>query len=965
MHLDHPFAQLKVAKLLKTYKRCTFAVESLDKSSLPKHIDAIFGEGNLAQLRTWSETSRQKGSLVRRVIAERAEHHQQFYAGGDWGHCLFVETLKEERLLLERFPRALDRQAYKITLANSAASWILITPAAPSFVCDDEASPFAPTAQLTRPPPSSVVSSSLRHRRLLLPSKTSLRLCLNPPSSTPSPPVALSKIQSKAARRKAARQNSTSTSGNPVPTSPSSDDTFFAVAVPPFSASPAELLSRVRAYLEPPSDLPSSVKLQTWRTFLANLFRHVVLRIPALATLTFAGAGAVNGAEGDTFRMKSVEAFLDSLEERIEASEASTAEAGNSEVEKLWRSLKFAKSSLSEKGRIRPRERSNLTACSVSGFSPMGWPTYAARHSTSPATKTRASSYSAGESGGPPTPGVIARSVGPPLSLQSWRKIKRVESKEKRVKGKGGRRKKTVYVEEWERAWMYVKLPHDEPRSQLLLDALSSLPSRSAIWRARPPAMRLRTGFPRSKKVARAESLVQYGRAMDHLDSLPARQDPFSLLRSSPPETHFHAAPYSDSIDCPTPRRTRPRRTTRGPRSPRASHRRSLPRRGAKRSSSWRQGAGGGGQEGRDETAKLVDCLEVPSSLATVSPSVQPWYKLSAFLSHFYSDLHNLLTEERIYLPAIFPDPIPTLSSFIQTTLEGLTPSFPHRLTSIADAYGPGVLPEVILAFKATEEFAVKVERIFAKLEPPLQQPFSPSPSPIPTPPRPGHSPSSPSLSSGLSPTPNKRRFSKRRSLSRRLSARSISFAAGTSPDFESTSPDFDSENGEDEGGEGGAAYVRRWETALFEPFLDWQVKYPELERQFLIAEQRAQATVAQLTGGVGSAEEEQERVLEGLEYPTEDWSTFQFGLKLFDTCRARSERWASFEFKARMTVLAHSIREAREHPTTYTISGTAKGQMLLLRQSTLNSAELPSLLDPLEKRPRAPRLGCTPLRPH
>ncbi|GAA5935975.1 hypothetical protein JCM1841_006588 [Sporobolomyces salmonicolor] len=266
MHVDHSVHEELQAKLLKTYKRYAFAVESFDNSSLPKHIDAIFGEGNLAQLRTWSETSRQKWSL--------------FYAGGDWGHCLFVETLKEESLLLERFLRALDRQAYKITLANSAASWILTTPAAPSFVCAAK-------------PPSN--------------------FAFKPPSSTPSPPVALSETQRKAARRKVARQNSTSTSGNPVPTSPSSDDTFFAIAVPPSPASPAELLARLRPCLEPPSDLPSSVKLQTWRTFVANLFHHV----------------------DETFRMKSVEAFLDYLEERIEASEASTAEAGNSEVEKL------------------------------------------------------------------------------------------------------------------------------------------------------------------------------------------------------------------------------------------------------------------------------------------------------------------------------------------------------------------------------------------------------------------------------------------------------------------------------------------------------------------------------------------------------------------------------------------------------------------------------------------------------
>ena len=30
---------------------------------------------------------------VGRVIVSREDHHAQFYAGGDWNHCLFVETL--------------------------------------------------------------------------------------------------------------------------------------------------------------------------------------------------------------------------------------------------------------------------------------------------------------------------------------------------------------------------------------------------------------------------------------------------------------------------------------------------------------------------------------------------------------------------------------------------------------------------------------------------------------------------------------------------------------------------------------------------------------------------------------------------------------------------------------------------------------------------------------------------------
>ncbi|KPV72017.1 uncharacterized protein RHOBADRAFT_39753 [Rhodotorula graminis WP1] len=386
--------------------------------------------------------------------------------------------------------------------------------------------------------------------------------------------------------------------------------------------------------------------------------------------------------------------------------------------------------------------------------------------------------------------------------------------------------------------------------------------------------------------------------------------------------------------------------------------------------------------------AKLVDSLEVPpahlsSSSTALSASQQTPHKFSSHLVQFYSDLQTLLAEERTYVPAIFPDPAHTLSSFIETTLEGLSPSVPQRLTAIADFYGPLVLPELIAAFKATEEFAVQVERTFAKLEPApsavapvVASPVSPGAQP-PTSPRHGHSPSTGSVSNG--------------------------------------------------GGLGAhSAQVRPWETALFEPFLDWQVEYAELERRYLGAEvERALsnpseggsgsdkvgakvlldkvqrvfalledavgrnlalthgygakglvdvmndvlvaffderkgdlATAAALSGGGGggagggSVDDEHEMALEGLEFSTDDWSTFQFGLRLLDTCRAMADRLSAFEarVKSRMTVLAHAVREARLDPAGYTAPGTTRGAILLLRQSTLNSVELADLLDPLEK---------------
>ncbi|GAA5930628.1 uncharacterized protein JCM15063_002418 [Sporobolomyces koalae] len=483
--------------------------------------------------------------------------------------------------------------------------------------------------------------------------------------------------------------------------------------------------------------------------------------------------------------------------------------------------------------------------------------------------------------------------------------------------------------------------------------------------------------------------------------------------------------------------------------------------------------------------AQLVDCVdESPSTLAlppvpalpsSTSDSSSTRFapaapqKFSTFLVRFYAELFSLLTEERTYLPAIFPDPIPTLSAFIETTLEGLSPSFPQRLHSITESYGPAVLPELIVAFKATEEFAVQVETIFAKLEPPTQPsvaniPGSPSPTDTPTKTTRSTSISS-NAASPMTPTKH-RRMSKRRSLSKRISARSISYALGSNPEFVVDPDVLDLGDGEDDLG-ASAAVVRAWETALYEPFFDLQVEYPSLERQYLtyeiernivgrnpsdwidptvtsfaatdrtgtpvssssstqtgpkvllervnklfglfedaigrnlgfthgyaarglvsildeqfvgfldhrkedlvqVSRRRVEANQRRRQGGTGSivrneddlglyADDdrnerrgEDDMVLEGLEYSSQDWETFQFGLRLLDACRSMGDKLHAFEGKlrSRMIMLNHSVKQAREHPSMFTIPGTTKGQILLLRQSTLNSVELATMLEGLE----------------
>lgn len=392
--------------------------------------------------------------------------------------------------------------------------------------------------------------------------------------------------------------------------------------------------------------------------------------------------------------------------------------------------------------------------------------------------------------------------------------------------------------------------------------------------------------------------------------------------------------------------------------------------------------------------ANIEDCSDSATLASEVAPR-PPSVRFTTFLAGFYSELHSLLAEERTYVPAIFPDPLPTLSSFVQSTLEGLTPSLPQRLSAIADRHGPYVLPELIQAYRSTEELAISVDRIMAKVGIPAAL---------------AGSPTTPGPPSGT-PAKKTRRSSQRLSISRRHGSRSISFGAGSSPGFMN--------NGEDS--------VRPWETAIFEPFLDWQVEYPDLERRYLEAETirqtggkdimaelvRSQSekgaralwdhTVAvfglmedavgrllALTHGYGAAGlvrvidvqlvaftdkrrlelvaasknktgpeqssrrpmDDDEAAFEGLEYSTEDWGAFQFGLRLLDTCRSMVDKLSTFEGKlrGRLTTLAHTVAEAREDPFNYVVPGTTPGAITLLRQSTLNSAELATLLDALEK---------------
>ncbi|GJN92035.1 hypothetical protein Rhopal_005063-T1 [Rhodotorula paludigena] len=570
------------AKLLKSYKRLTIAFEAHDDSVLPASVDAIFAQQDLPQLRRWSEASRAKWSLARRVIVARAEHHAQFYAGGDWGHCLFVETVRTESARMERFLRALDRQAYAVTLAQSQASWVLDIPAGPSFICND--GPAATKggeddAPLTPPPTPPLANRSLP--------KTKSK-------------QAASKVQHKRDKRGGKSAGSMKTQSTPTPplsggtgsptgSSDDLDDFFATLSCSPVAPPNArDLIAQLRGYLEPPSDLPLSISGKTWTAFVEILIRHVVLRVPSLANLALTGAcsmapllndpSATSLRSDELARLEkpaSVQAFLDVLESRLTPAFvpddlAAPAGGGDRDVELLWRALKFARgptASESKEGKGKGKEPAEDGLLGVGVLAD--------------AIDNVYRNLNNDEDGEDAYVGVLGGRVwktqkkAPQWPREAWdlfyQLVKRVEQKDTAgKKTKGGKGKKTVYIEEMERGWMYIKLPLDDPRSSVILDHLSTLPERFSILARRTvddeithsPSEpgescaagrgctccsesdlwlnRVRSGLtPVERKAARWTTTTYFPR-----DSVLS-----SLLKSSSPELRFQDTPFADSLD--------------------------------------------------------------------------------------------------------------------------------------------------------------------------------------------------------------------------------------------------------------------------------------------------------------------------------------------------------------------------------------------------------------------------------
>ncbi|KAF8160818.1 Golgi complex component 7-domain-containing protein [Crassisporium funariophilum] len=373
------------------------------------------------------------------------------------------------------------------------------------------------------------------------------------------------------------------------------------------------------------------------------------------------------------------------------------------------------------------------------------------------------------------------------------------------------------------------------------------------------------------------------------------------------------------------------------------------------------------------QTSSLVDCSPTPS--AARDSAAQGF---ADFLSKFYNNFLSLLNTERTSVCSIFPDPSITLSQFISSTFSSLQPTFPQRLIAYSSHHGELTLSHLIIALRATEEFATGVEKIMEKVKyttSPILSPRQVLPEKVPT------------------------------HVRRRSSRMSISWRPGQPHRNSSSSAGITKANVESTEG-------MEWDQELFQPFLHFQVDYGSLERRFLeqslceiitsdtrekvqaidrprLFRERAVDIFGVAEGSMGRCKafthgygsvglvqaldgffqsfidmwtadvqtESQnpssllkhslsDSELSDLDYTAQDWSDIQLSLHLLASARTVFDRLTTFETKMRtyLSQLAAHFRLALNDPSNFLIAVT-KGESQLLEQSTLNSAELHALL--------------------
>jgi len=385
------------------------------------------------------------------------------------------------------------------------------------------------------------------------------------------------------------------------------------------------------------------------------------------------------------------------------------------------------------------------------------------------------------------------------------------------------------------------------------------------------------------------------------------------------------------------------------------------------------------------QTVHLSDCDSGPPMPPQSTPTT-----FTVFLTTFYASFLTMINAERNSIPSIFPDPAPTLSTLITSALSALQPTFSERLASLFSHHGASGLRELITAFKATEEFAAGTDKIMEKIQysAALSSPMLSSQSEDTT----------PQLQRQKS---HSRKRSTRMSISWRANPRRSSLSGGKTPGGgllgDSMELDWDQELFQpflDFQVDYASLERRLLDSALDEIVsTDSRPGVTESDRARLLRERSvdvfsvaddslgrcmtfthgygavglvqaldhflksfidiwtADITGAQSTAFSARGASDSEEDLSDLDYTAQDWSDIQMSLHLLASARAVLDRLVVFETKLRSNLIqvATSFRLARNDPSGLSISGTTRGEGLLLIQSSLNSAELHDLLKSVE----------------
>lgn len=363
----------------------------------------------------------------------------------------------------------------------------------------------------------------------------------------------------------------------------------------------------------------------------------------------------------------------------------------------------------------------------------------------------------------------------------------------------------------------------------------------------------------------------------------------------------------------------------------------------------------------------------------------------AAFLSTFYGAFLSLLEVERVSIPSIFPDPQATLSSLISAVLSALQPTISQRIPSVVNHYGPTALTELITSYTASMDFATSAENVMEKLgysaPPPMTHQGSDD-------------------SDGLKQSRRRSRLS----ISRRMGSRnSISLhGAGSAKSLLSLShqewqhelfePFLDyqvdygsleqkflvekldrlTENESSGKTKDGARWLKERSVDVFslaEQSLTRCIKFTHgyaavgliqaLDYTFKSVIEVSRDDISNTPNRAASFDRGGGEDLSDMDYTAQDWARIQMFLHLLEATKGFHDRLLAFENKLKVALVqvVDTMRSAQTDlfGSGRSASGTARGALQILAQSTLNSVELQDLLKGFEPEPLLSAPPTTP----